>query len=123
MEAQLKIMEDKFTGIEEKINAQDMKLDQIMLILKKSGTKSGKEKEVYSSSGGDKTYLSMPLPTPLSNPTEWISYEDQKGVNDTLMDNECDFTFDNENSDVYVSEQTTDHVLRVILHVELRRIL
>ncbi|VFQ67432.1 unnamed protein product [Cuscuta campestris] len=46
-------MEDKFTGIEEKINAQDMKLDQIMLILKKSGTKSGKEKEVYSSSGGE----------------------------------------------------------------------
>ncbi|VFQ73608.1 unnamed protein product [Cuscuta campestris] len=61
MEAQLKIMEDRFIGIEEKINAQDMKLDQIMLILKKLGTKSGKEKEVYFSSATPEFGSSKPL--------------------------------------------------------------
>ncbi|VFQ74355.1 unnamed protein product [Cuscuta campestris] len=47
-------MENRFAGIDERINAQDLKLDQIMMILKKMETHSGKEKESNTTSVGDR---------------------------------------------------------------------
>ncbi|VFQ72920.1 unnamed protein product [Cuscuta campestris] len=47
-------MENRFAGIDERINAQDLKLDQIMMILKKMETHSGKEKEGNMTSVGDR---------------------------------------------------------------------
>ncbi|VFQ80250.1 unnamed protein product [Cuscuta campestris] len=53
MEAQLKTMESRFAGVDERINAQDLKLDQIMMILKKLESKARKGKEGASASEGD----------------------------------------------------------------------
>ncbi|VFQ79288.1 unnamed protein product [Cuscuta campestris] len=54
METQLKNTENRFAGIDERINAQDLKLDQIMMILKKMETHPGKEKEGNMTSVGDR---------------------------------------------------------------------
>ncbi|VFQ84344.1 unnamed protein product [Cuscuta campestris] len=56
MEAQLKALEGRFTGMDERINVQERKMDQIMAILKNLENRAGKEKEGSPAHGGDGGY-------------------------------------------------------------------
>ncbi|VFQ74021.1 unnamed protein product [Cuscuta campestris] len=56
MEAQLKALEGRFAGMDERINVQDRKMDQIMTILKNLENRAGKDKEGSPAHGGDGGY-------------------------------------------------------------------
>ncbi|VFQ67144.1 unnamed protein product [Cuscuta campestris] len=51
MDAQFKVLEGKYLSVDEWINEQEKKLDQIMLILKKMETNTGKEKDFRAPAG------------------------------------------------------------------------